>query len=426
MAMRDGQLVCDPIIADAVGAMGRGALTEAGLVEHVHPLFSRALARNVSADEIYLANHSLGRPLDCVRDEVVASLDAWYEDMDGAWGLWMMQRERYRAELARLLGVDRADSVVPKVSAAQGLRSVIHALPAERPVVVATRAEFDSIDFVLKAMAHKGRIEVRWVEAGEDGLIDEGAVARAIDGDVDLVVCSVVCFAMGQMLTRIGDVIDAAHASGAKVLLDAYHAAGVIELGDEHRHADFMIGGNYKYTRGGAGACWLWVNPRHLRDGAWVPDPDALFTTETGWFAKAEPFAYRRTGEPEFAGGGDGWLEATEPVLTYAQALPGLVLTNAIGVDRLRAYSLGQMGVLSELLKAKGVEVSTPEHHGAYVLVRVEDARGAVAALKSHGVNADARPCPSGHGAVVRLCPDLLNTRTELEDASERAAQALV
>ena len=426
MGAHDGELVCDPIIEHAVRAMGSGALTEAGLVEHVHPLFSRVLARNVSADEIYLANHSLGRPLDCVRDEVGASLDAWYEDLDGAWDLWMAQRERYRVEVARLLGVDRADSVVPKTSAAQGLRSVIHALPKDRPVVVATRAEFDSIEFVLKAMAHKGRIEVRWVDADEDGLIEEGAVARAIGPDVDLVVCSVVCFAMGQMLTKVGDVIDAAHANGAKVLLDAYHAAGVIELGDAHRHADFMIGGNYKYTRGGPGACWLWVNARHLRDAPGVPERDSVFTTETGWFAKAEPFAYARSDAPEFAKGGDGWLEATEPVLTYAQALPGLVLTNAIGVGRLRAYSLEQMGVLGDLLSAKGVSLATPESHGAYVLVRVEDSKGAIEALKAHGVNADARPSPSGHGAFVRLCPDLLNTRTELEDASERIAQALV
>ena len=49
-----------PEIASAVSALGPGPLTEEGLVRHIHPLFSRVLQRQ----EIYLSNHSLGRPLD--------------------------------------------------------------------------------------------------------------------------------------------------------------------------------------------------------------------------------------------------------------------------------------------------------------------------------------------------------------------------
>ena len=45
----------------AIAALGPGSLTEAGLTAHVAPLFSRARAE--SPGTIYLANHSLGRPL---------------------------------------------------------------------------------------------------------------------------------------------------------------------------------------------------------------------------------------------------------------------------------------------------------------------------------------------------------------------------
>jgi len=51
-----------------------GALSEAGLREHVWPRFSRVLQR----DEIYLANHSLGRPLDRLSADVQEALDLWY------------------------------------------------------------------------------------------------------------------------------------------------------------------------------------------------------------------------------------------------------------------------------------------------------------------------------------------------------------
>jgi kynureninase len=73
-------------IHDAVAALGPGPLTEDGLREHIAPLFSRALAGDKARDEIYLANHSLGRPLDRTADDIAGALDLWYSGMDGAWG----------------------------------------------------------------------------------------------------------------------------------------------------------------------------------------------------------------------------------------------------------------------------------------------------------------------------------------------------
>jgi len=62
-------------------------LDEAWLKREVFPRFSRVLARA----EIYLANHSLGRPPDRAADDVSAALDAWYRDMDGAWdSIWAL------------------------------------------------------------------------------------------------------------------------------------------------------------------------------------------------------------------------------------------------------------------------------------------------------------------------------------------------
>lgn len=418
-------LMCDEPIRAAVDAMEDGPLLEDGLKARIAPLFSRTLKRNARTDEIYLANHSLGRPLDAIQHVVTASLDAWYTDLDGAWAHWIGLRERYRAEMARLIGAQRPDSVVPKTSAAQGLRAVINALPSATPNIITTRAEFDSIDFVLKALRHKGHAAVTHTPVDDAGLVDEQALIDAIDGGTDLVVCSLVCFVTGQVLQRVGEVVDAAHEHGAIVLLDTYHAAGAMPLSDDARRADFMIGGNYKYTRGGAGACWLWINDRHLHDAPRVPDQDELFTTDTGWFAKHEPFAFERRDDPLYAAGGDAWLEATPPVLTYAQALPGLVLSNTIGVGRIRDYTLVQMDRLTSYLGEHGLTAATPEHHGSYVLVYVDEPRGAVNATLEQGVNADARPSPSGRGGYLRLCPDLLTTDEELREAARRVAQAL-
>jgi kynureninase len=400
----------------------QGPLTEAGLVEHIHPLFSRTLART---GEIYLANHSLGRPLDQSADDVREAIDLWYTEMDGAWGAWLAERDAYRARIARLIGRSDPRAVVPKTSAAQGLRAVINSLPSQTPTIVATRGEFDSIDFVLKAYAHRGRARVAWVPCDERARFDAERIISAIKPGTDLVVVSRVFFATGQVLEGLERIIERAHGLNARVLVDAYHSAGVLAESMDEIGCDAMIGGNYKYTRGHTGACWLALADSMLGP-AGVPEPDRPAPVDTGWFAKAQPFAYHRTDLPEYAAGGDGWLEATPPVLIYYQARAGLDLTLALGVDRLRAYSLEQLAFLRGALHDAGVRTCLinprPEEHGAYLLIPVEDGKEAVGALKRAGVNTDARPSPSGGRWFVRMCPDILNTRAELAEAARIAA----
>jgi kynureninase len=415
-------------IRSAVDAMGPGPLTESGIVEHIHPLFRRTLERDARTGEIYLANHSLGRPLDASAADVAEAMDLWYADMDAAWGPWLAERDAYRARIARMIGRGDPRGVVPKSSAAQGLRAVLNALPSQCPRVVATGGEFDSIDFVLRAYAHRGKARVTYVPCQPDARFDADDIIKKIEPGTELVVVSRVIFSTGQVLEGIDRVIARAREIGARVLVDAYHSAGVLPESMDDLGCDAMIGGNYKYTRGMAGACWLALADSMLGP-AGVPDGDRPASIDTGWFAKANPFAYKRAELPEYAPGGDAWLEATPPILTYYQSRAGLELTLVIGVDRLRDYTLGQLAFLREALQARGVETRlinpTPEAHGNYLLIPDDDGPKASARLKKAGVNCDARPSPSGSPWFVRLCPDLLNTRDQLREASDRAASVL-
>src|SRR5688572_9481664 len=129
---------------------------DAFLEREVRPRFSRVLQRK----EIYLANHSLGRPPDRMADDVRAALDAWYRDMDGAWDAWLDARERHRRLTARLLGAPSPDCIVPKTSAGQGLRAVLNSFPG-KPRVLTSDAEFDSLDFILRVYRQQDRIALR-------------------------------------------------------------------------------------------------------------------------------------------------------------------------------------------------------------------------------------------------------------------------
>lgn len=398
-------------ITRAVSALGADPLTEDALRSHIHPLFSRVLERH----EIYLANHSLGRPLDRVSEDIARFASLWQRDMDSAWGAWLAEIHAFRQMLARVLGLSPADAVVPKTSAGQGLRAVLNALPPSRSggphQIVATRAEFDSIDFILKTYQTKGRVEIRWVDT-RDGLVHEDDVIRAIGSRTDLVIVSHVVFATGQLLDRVGDIVSAAHAAGALCLVDMYHSAGVVPLDMPSIGADFAIGGSYKYFRGGPGAGWLAIQPRHL-----ATEQPTLRTLDTGWFAKKDTFGFARTETPLLASGGDAWMECTPSPIPAYQANAGIALVLAIGVDRLRAYSIEQQSCLASDLSEFGVPVRLIEPRGAFILVPSGDAAGLTAALKSAGLNTDAR------GSHVRLCPDILNTRAELRHAAQLIAR---
>jgi kynureninase len=394
-------------IGPAVAALGAGPFDEAALQRHVAPLFARM--RAASPDRIYLANHSLGRPPDAMEDDVREGLAAWYAQMGGAWDAWLAECDAYRARLATLIGAARPDTVVPKTSAGQGLRAILNTYD-DVPRVVATRGEFDSLDVILREYARRGRIALDFVEPHEDGRFAEEAIVARVRAGCDLLVVSEVIFNTGQRLMGLPSLVEAAHAAGTRVLVDVYHAVGVFPVDVTATDADFAVGGSYKYLRGGPGAAFLYVHPRHL-DGR-------LRTLDIGWFAKRDRFAYQRPEPPLLEPGGDAFLESTPPVLTYYQARAGQVLLQALGAQRLRAYSVDQLRHLVDALRGAGFDTrGGTDDQGAFATVRHDGAEALASALREAGIVVDAR------GPWLRLCPDVVTTRAELDIAVERLAR---
>jgi kynureninase len=278
--------------------------------------------------------------------------------------------------------------------------------------VVATRGEFDSLDVILREYAARGRIALTMVEPSRDGVFDADAVAAAIRPDCNLVVLSSAMFQSGQLLPDVDRLVVGAHRAGARVLLDVYHSLGVVPLDVPALAVDFAVGGCYKYLRGGPGACFLYISPTLLDAG--------LRTLDIGWFAKERPFAYERPDPPRLAPGGDAWMESTPPVLTWFQARAGQRFTLAVGVPRLRDYSLRQQRRLVLALEAHGIPaLGGTEDRGAFVVVLRHDASALADALRARGIDVDAR------GRWLRLCPDVLTTGDEIDRAA-RILGALV
>jgi kynureninase len=397
-------------IARAVAALGDGPLSEAGVEAHLAPLFSRVLERRKTA--IYLANHSLGRPLDATAADVAEAIALWQRQLGDAWDAWLGEMRAYRARLGALLNAPRPDCVVPKTSAGQGLRAVLNTYDGV-PRVVATRGEFDSIDLILRQYARRGRIALSLVEPRADDLFAADDLRVALRQGVDLFVCSQVLFNTGQVLPELPALLAEAQAAGARVLLDVYHSLGVFPVDIGALDADFAIGGSYKYLRGGPGAGFLYLHPRYL-DGS-------LSTLDTGWFAKTEPFAYQRPDPPQFAPGGDAFLESTPSVLPLYQARAGQLFTLAIGAERLRDYSLRQLQRLVALLQERGIRAQGgTQDRGAFAVIADAHAVELATVLQERGIHVDAR------GPYLRLCPDALTIDAELIAAAQTLAAVLV
>ena len=388
----------------AVAKLGGGPLQEDSIERYIAPLFSRVLSNKFS----YLANHSLGRPLDAMAGDIAEATALWYSKLGDAWDPWLEEQQTFRTRIARLIGAARADCIIPKTSAGQGLRTVLNALHG-KPRVITTRGEFDSIDVILKQYAALDRIELRWVEPDTQGDFSIGSLIDAVNDGADLVVVSQVMFMTGQIIQGLDTLAEVCHQRGTRLLVDSYHAVGVIPVDVVQLGADYMIGGSYKYLRGGPGACFLYIAPKVLEDG--------LRPLDTGWFANANTFAYQRPESPVLKSGGDAFLESTPPVLTWYQARSGQEFALAMGVDRLRAYSLKQLVALRGYLADAGVDTVTggDEDHGAFLTIRLADAMEFPARLEREGIICDAR------GEWLRLCPDCLTREEELR----RAAAAL-
>lgn len=395
-------------LADAVSALGPGALTEDALLLHIFPLFSKTLA----SPGIYLANHSLGRPLDQTEDDLREGFALWQAKLGNAWDTWEQEEQSHRSRVAQIINAPRPDCIIPKASAGQGLRTVLNALSGT-PRVLTTASEFDSIDVILKQYADLGRIRLQTVGCyTSDGSLDLAPLYEAITRGTDMVVVSQVLFMTGQVVPGLDRLAAHCHQHGARLLVDAYHAIGVFPVDVTAMDADFMIGGSYKYLRGGPGAAFLYISPAALESG--------LRPIDIGWFAKEKRFFYERPDPPRFAPGGDAFLESTPPVLTWYQARAGQQLTLLLGAARIREYTLDRLRRLKQYLAGVGVAAQgANEQHGGFLTVEHPGAVSLAAALEQRGIITDAR------SRWLRLSPDILTTEQQIRQAADAVASCM-
>ncbi|MFM9873779.1 MAG: aminotransferase class V-fold PLP-dependent enzyme [Fimbriimonadaceae bacterium] len=374
-------------------------LTPQEIQTQIAPLFSRHNPKG-----IYLANHSLGRPLDATQDRINEYLNHWYEDLDDAWTPWLATLETYHSKVKSLLRIPESGSVVLKTSAGLALRAVLNCFSDKTLTIVTSSQEFDSIDFILRTYESKNLAQVTYVEPEIPNpvpLFNADRFIAEITSETDLVILSVVNFTTGQLFPNLDQVIDHAHKNNALVVLDTYHSFGVID--HPWPNADFAIGGSYKYVHGGPGSCWLAIN-----------NQENLQTLDTGWFAKKELFGYERNADR--ATDHRAWWESTPPVIQAYQALAGLEYLENFTVEKLRATNLARQAEMRDIFRQHNIpiyEPKDPHHFGAFSLLPAENHKEIVTFLKDQNIRVDSR------NGFVRFGPHPLNITEEFQAVAE-------
>ncbi|HEX6353494.1 aminotransferase class V-fold PLP-dependent enzyme [Actinophytocola sp.] len=184
------------------------------------------------------------------------------------------------AVLASLLGCE-PDEVAFTDSATRSWLAVFDAIPlAEGDRILSTEAEYAGNAVPLLRRAEEVGATVEPVPSDANGAVDVAALREMLDERVKLV--SLVHVPMnGGLVNPVTPVVEAAHAVGALVMLDACQSAGQVQLAG--LDADVITGTGRKWLRGPRGTGFLAVRRRvrerlrprqvDLHSGTWVaPD----------------------------------------------------------------------------------------------------------------------------------------------------------
>jgi kynureninase len=345
-----------------------------------------------NAVQAYLDGNSLGRPL-------IATQARINELIEGAWGTRLIRSwDEQWMELPLTLG-DRIGDVV--LGAAPGqtfvgdsttvmlyklLRAAVAADPGRDQIVIDTE-NFPTDRYVAEGIAVETGSELVWIEPDPGQGVTAEHVTAAVSERTSVVLVSHVAY-KSAWIADLAGITRAAHDSGALVLSDTCHSAGVVREDVDAVGVDLAVGCSYKFLNGGPGApAYGYVAARHQ---------GRLRQPIQGWMGHAEPFVMGPGYQP--GPGMRRFISGTPPVLGMVGIADTVDLIAEAGLDRVRAKSVALTRFVIDMvdshLAGRGVRVVSPrddERRGAHVTIAHPRSREICAELWARDVIPDFR-----------------------------------
>ncbi|RUQ98354.1 kynureninase [Labedella endophytica] len=382
----------------------------------------------------YLDGNSLGRPLTRTAERLPSFVrEQWGEGLIRSWDEEWMELPFTLGDAlgAAALGAAPGQTIVADSTTVllyKLMRAALTARPDRRRIVL-DDDNFPTDRFLLEGIAREDGLELDVITVDRTRGVSAEQLAAVLSDDTALVVLSHVAYRSGH-LADMRELTRLAQESGALVLWDLCHSAGVVPTELDAWGVDLAVGCSYKYLNGGPGApAFAYV--RHELQGT-IEQPIQ------GWMGAADVFAMAETYRP--ADGMRRFLSGTPPVLGMQPIVDMVELVAEAGIDAIRAKSVAlteyTIRLVDEVLAPLGVAVASPrdsDERGSHVTVTHPRFREVTAALWKRGVIPDFRS-PDGlriglsplstSFAEVRLGIDAI--RDELDLASRRDDAATV
>lgn len=313
---------------------------------------------------------------------------AWYE-------LWMGRVAQLRREVATMWNAKENEvALSPSVSGA--LSSIASSVDyTKRNKVVVADLDFPTLVYQWLA---RPDVEVVRVPS-EDGIgIPPERWAEYVDERTAIVATSHVFYGTGYV-QDLGGAAKAARDAGALFIVDGYQAAGQIRVDPRAVDADVYVAGPLKWLLGGPGLAFLWVREEIIAD---------LKPTIASWFGARDQFTFR-VDALDFREDAGRFSMGTPSVPTIYTALGGLEIFADAGQDRAYERIAALTADLVGLAEAAGMEmkIAGEKHRSGIILIRHDDAPGAVHALAQQNIIVDHR------AGYVRVSPHFYNTPDE-------------
>jgi kynureninase len=364
----------------------------------------------------YLISNSLGAMPRAVYDSLHAYADIWATRGVRAWGEgWWEMNVRVGEKVAAIIGAPpNTVSMHQNISLAQGILLTCFDYRGKRNKVVIEGGIFPSVYYVLRGMLPP-HIELCMIDSPDGGIsVPVDRIIEAIDERTLLVPISHVLFRSAYILD-VKSIIEKAHAVGATVILDGYHAAGIIPVDVTALNVDFYLGGVLKWMCGGPGGVFLYARPDYLK---------TIRPKLTGWMAHKRPFNFE-VDEIDFRDDAFRFLNGTPAIPSLYANEPGIDIIAQVGVENIRRKSMHQTELLIELAEKEGYKVNSPpnpERRGGTVTLEPNPACSYEISreLLARNILVDYRP-----QAGIRLAPHFYNSDEEIHHALDTIKEIL-
>ena len=353
------------------------------------------------ASLIPMNNCSQAPQTDETRGAAERYLDSWNRTgMD--WDAWMEEVSRAKHAFAALINAE-ADEIAVFSSVSEATSAIASALDfnERRRTVLVTEAEFPTIGHVWLAQERRGA-RVQWVPV-RDGAIDPAEYDTLLS-DETVLVSACHGYYLNGFTQDLAGMAARARAHGALLYVDAYQTLGTMPVDVKASGVDFLASGCLKFLMGVPGVAFLYVRRDLI---------ESLQPAVTGWFGRADPFAFR-VKALDWAASASRFDTGTPPVMNMYIARAGMELVTGLGLDGIRAWHEVLARRLIDGGRERGLtlhgleDVSRKTATTAFV---VDDSHAVETAMRARGV------LPSARGPVIRLAPHYYTTIADVDTA---------